>query len=82
MDIPTCTCWTLPQILVEHGFFPTAPSQPHVAISINFLEFYNVLFEHTGDAITAITSALTNLYTRQGYSVKDDEVRVYKPHEE
>lgn len=81
MDIPSCACQSLPQVLVERGFFPTAPSQPRIAVSIDFLEFYNALFEHTGDAITAIASALANLYARRGYSVKTDEVCALEPRE-
>ena len=27
--------------LIEQGFFPTAPSQPNLAVSISFLEFYS-----------------------------------------
>ena len=81
MDITMCTCQSLPQILVEHRFFPTTLNQPRIAISTNLLEFYNMLFEHTGDAITAITSALSNLYARQGYSIKTNEVSFQELHE-
>lgn len=81
VDIPACACQSLPQVLVERGFFPTAPSQPRLAVSIDFLEFYNALFEHTGDAVTAIASALANLYARRGYSVKTDEVSSPEPRE-
>lgn len=62
------------QLLVERGFFPTAPNQPRLAISIDFLEFYYALFEHTGDAVTAITSALSKFYARRGFPVKNEQV--------
>jgi hypothetical protein len=45
IDLPTCSCRPFITVLVENGFFPTAPTQPNLAISIDFLEFYYALFE-------------------------------------
>ena len=50
--------------LIEQGFFPTAPSQPNLAVLISFLEFYRVLFERMGDAVTAVVAVLSNFYDR------------------
>ncbi|KIK25365.1 hypothetical protein PISMIDRAFT_96876 [Pisolithus microcarpus 441] len=34
-----CKCITLPQLLLCNGLLPTAPSQPHMAVSIELLDF-------------------------------------------
>ena len=57
--------------MIDRGFFPTAPHQPRLAISIDFLELYHALFEHTGDAVTAMSAALSKLYARRGYPVNN-----------
>ena len=69
-----CKCTPFAERLIEQGFFPTAPSQPNLAVSISFLEFYRTLFERTGDAVTAIAAALSNFYDRRGYPVVDKKV--------
>jgi hypothetical protein len=76
VDIKSCSCHSLASILVEHGFFPTAPNQPRIAISIDFLELYHALFEHTGDAVTAMSAALSKFYLRRGYPVNNKKVRL------
>jgi hypothetical protein len=60
--------------LVEHGFFPTAPSQPNLAVSIDFLEFYYALFEQSADAIGAMAAALSKFYNRRGFPVNGPNV--------
>ncbi|KAI5990332.1 hypothetical protein F5J12DRAFT_907598 [Pisolithus orientalis] len=50
----SCTCTSLPQLLLCSGLFPTAPSQPHLAISVELLAFYQALFEHSCDLINAL----------------------------
>ena len=69
-----CKCTHFAVRLIEQGFFPTAPSQPNLAVSILFLEFYRALFERTGDAVSAVTAALSNFYNRRGYPVVDKKV--------
>ncbi|KIO03678.1 hypothetical protein M404DRAFT_145490, partial [Pisolithus tinctorius Marx 270] len=54
----------LPQVLLRSGLFPTAPSQPHIAISIELLGFYRALFECSCDSINALASALNTHYER------------------
>ncbi|KAI6159699.1 hypothetical protein EDD17DRAFT_1444920, partial [Pisolithus thermaeus] len=49
----------LPQLLVHNGLFPTTPSQPCIAVSIELLGFYHALFEHSCDAINRICAAYT-----------------------
>ncbi|KAI6112818.1 hypothetical protein F5141DRAFT_1272645 [Pisolithus sp. B1] len=59
-----CDCVTLPQLLVRNGLFPTAPSQPRVAVSVELLGFYRALFERSCDAINALASVLHTQYTQ------------------
>ncbi|KAK1223885.1 hypothetical protein PQX77_013219 [Marasmius sp. AFHP31] len=62
-----CRCRSLPQVLITHGLFPTSPSQPRMAISLELLEFYRSLSQHTSDAVTALASGLTMVYRRRGF---------------
>ncbi|KAG1784984.1 uncharacterized protein HD556DRAFT_1250578 [Suillus plorans] len=71
IDVLSCTCSTLQQVLVHHGLFPTAPSQPRMAVSVDLLSFYRALFERSCDAINALASALKNHYSRRGYQMTD-----------
>ncbi|KAF8229912.1 hypothetical protein L208DRAFT_1423974 [Tricholoma matsutake] len=54
------------QILIANGLFPTAPTQPCMAVSI-LLDFYHVLFERSCDAINVMASVLNTFYTCQGF---------------
>ncbi|KAG1791590.1 uncharacterized protein HD556DRAFT_1240464, partial [Suillus plorans] len=65
----------LPQVLLHHGLFPTAPLQPRMAVSVDLLSFYRALFERSCDAINALASALKTHYSRRGFQVTDSEVR-------
>ncbi|OCH83923.1 hypothetical protein OBBRIDRAFT_815662 [Obba rivulosa] len=53
------------------GMFPTSPTLPRIAVSVDLLEFYFAIFERSGDAITALARALRNYYTRRGWRVLD-----------
>jgi hypothetical protein len=70
INVTGCTCETIPQVLVSHGLFPTAPSRPQMAVSIELLEFYSCLFEQSCDAINALAAALRAFYARRGFSLK------------
>jgi hypothetical protein len=72
--VKSCDCRQLSSVLIDHGFFSTVPNQPCLVISINFLELYHALFEYTGDAITAISAALSKLYTQRGFHVNNKKV--------
>ncbi|KAG1859382.1 hypothetical protein DFJ58DRAFT_840241 [Suillus subalutaceus] len=76
IDVLSCTCSTLQQVLVHHGLFPTAPSQPRMAVSVDLLSFYRALFERSCDAINALASALKNHYSRRGYQMTDAQGEV------
>ncbi|KAG1848709.1 hypothetical protein DFJ58DRAFT_662803, partial [Suillus subalutaceus] len=65
----------LPQALLHHGLFPTAPSQPRMVVSVDLLSFYRALFERSCDTINALASALKTHYSRQGFQVTDSQVR-------
>jgi hypothetical protein len=64
----------LPQVLLHHGLFPTAPSQPRMAVSVELLSFYRALFERSCDAINALASALKTHYSRRGFVMTDTQV--------
>ncbi|KAG2092828.1 uncharacterized protein F5147DRAFT_821605 [Suillus discolor] len=55
-------CLFLIVILVFHGLFPMAPSQPRMAVSVKLLAFYQTLFERSCDAVNALASALHTHY--------------------
>ncbi|KAG1863946.1 hypothetical protein C8R48DRAFT_833650 [Suillus tomentosus] len=76
IDVLSCTCLTLQQVLVHHGLFPTAPSQPRMAVSVDLLSFYRALFECSCDAINALASALKNHYSWRGYQMTDAQGEV------
>ena len=62
------------QALVENGFFPTAPSQLQMAVSIHLLQFYRTLFEQSCEAVNALSTALHTFYTERGFNVLDKKV--------
>ncbi|KAG6849270.1 hypothetical protein H0H93_009877 [Arthromyces matolae] len=67
LTVQSCNCRSLAQVLVSNGLFPTAPSQPRMAISILLLDFYHTLFERSCDAVNALASALTSFYLSRGF---------------
>ncbi|KIK17307.1 hypothetical protein PISMIDRAFT_111795, partial [Pisolithus microcarpus 441] len=69
INVLSCDCSMLPQTLISHGLFPTAPSQPWMAVSVELLLFYCVLFKHSCDAINALAAALNTYYSRHGFRV-------------
>ena len=73
-----CTCICFAEHLIIQGLFPTAPTQPKLAISITFLEFYIALFKWMGNAVMAIATTLSNFYERRGYPVEDKKVCLMK----
>ncbi|KAI6160803.1 hypothetical protein EDD17DRAFT_1445649, partial [Pisolithus thermaeus] len=64
----------LPQTFISHGLFPTAPSQPWMAVSVELLSFYHVLFEHSCDAINALAATLNMYYSRCSFRVTNQKV--------
>ncbi|KAG2111091.1 hypothetical protein DEU56DRAFT_936200, partial [Suillus clintonianus] len=56
-------------LLIHHGLFPTAPSQPRMAVSVDLLAFYRALFERSCDAVHALASALKTHYSRRGFQM-------------
>ena len=74
-EFHSCACSPLPNTLVKSGLFPTAPSLPRVAVSIDLLDFYFALFERSADAITALAGALKTLYQRRGFPILNEKVK-------
>ena len=70
----TCECNTLPQALIRNGLFPTSPSQPRLAISIDLLDLYFAFFERSADAVSALAGALKTMYCRRGFSILNGKV--------
>ncbi|KAJ8091866.1 hypothetical protein PM082_021102 [Marasmius tenuissimus] len=77
-SISHCRCQTLTQSLVLRGFFPTAPSQPRMAIAIHLLEFYQALCEQSSDAVTALAGALEVTYRWRGLPLLDSAGKLMK----
>ncbi|KAJ2911476.1 hypothetical protein MD484_g8939, partial [Candolleomyces efflorescens] len=72
-SISYCTCESVAAILIRHGLFPCAPSQPKQEIHIPLLDFYQALFERSCDAVNALVSALVTHYTRRGFPVRHSD---------
>jgi hypothetical protein len=66
-EIVACECEDLVEVLVNHGLFPTSPSQPRMAVSIPLIQLYHALFERSCDAINAFAHALNTFYGRRGF---------------
>ena len=66
-EIVACECEDLVAVLVNHGLFPTSPSQPRMAVSIPLIQLYHALFERSCDAINAFAHALNTFYGRRGF---------------
>ncbi|KAH6901163.1 hypothetical protein BKA70DRAFT_1062794, partial [Coprinopsis sp. MPI-PUGE-AT-0042] len=75
VTVAICKCHSLPQILVKHSLFPTAPHQPRTALGIEVLEFFRALFERSSEATQALAHALNTYYARRGFYLynRDDE---------
>ncbi|KIM55668.1 hypothetical protein SCLCIDRAFT_85513, partial [Scleroderma citrinum Foug A] len=62
------------QTLVSHRLFPTVPSQPWMAVSVELLSLYGTLFKCSCDAINALAAALKKYYNRWGFYVTNQQV--------
>ena len=74
IDVSSCICSTLPHTLISSGLFPTAPTQPRMAVSVELLSFFRAIFERSCDATHALAAALTTYYARRGFRVMDHKV--------
>ncbi|OJT12711.1 hypothetical protein TRAPUB_10739 [Trametes pubescens] len=68
-----CGCISVAQVLVKNGLFPTSPTSPRVAVSIDLLDFYFALFERSADAVSALASALKSIYQRRGFPILNEK---------
>ena len=73
-DISSCECQNIFHVLMRHGLFPTAPSQPRMVISTDLLDFFRALFERSCDAVNALASTLNSFYTRRGFRLLNKQV--------
>ncbi|KAL0062018.1 hypothetical protein AAF712_011096 [Marasmius tenuissimus] len=67
----SCSCQSLAQTLVLHGFFPTSPSRHRMAIAFSLLELYQGLCRHSSDAVTSLAAALETTYKHRGFRLLD-----------
>ena len=74
LDIEYCECNDMFQVLVYNGLFPTSPSKPRMAVSINLLDFYHALFERSCNTVNAMASALNSYYIHRGFVVLNSQV--------
>ncbi|KAI9455389.1 hypothetical protein HD554DRAFT_2240444 [Boletus coccyginus] len=66
-------------LLFNHNLFPTAPLQPHMAISIDLLAFYHALFKWSCDTVNALSSALHTHYIQRGFHMVNNNEPVQEP---
>ncbi|KAG6808047.1 hypothetical protein H0H92_005592 [Tricholoma furcatifolium] len=71
ISVTFCECQSLPQVLLLHGLFPTAPTNPRMAVFVHLLDFYQALFERTCDAVNALSHALNAYYQRRGFVLRN-----------
>ena len=74
IDVSSCPCSTLPHTLISHGLFPTAPTQPWMAISIELLSFFHAIFKCSCNMTHTLAAALSTYYARRGFRVTDHKV--------
>jgi hypothetical protein len=77
IEVLACKCQPALQLFIENGLFPTAPSQPRMAVSIDLLNFYHALFERSCDAVNAMAAALNTFYRRRGFHMFNKKVRFH-----
>ena len=65
--VESCSCQNIMTTLVLNGLFPTSPSRPRVAMSIDLLELYHAFFQRSCEAVTAVAAALKVFYTFRGF---------------
>ncbi|KAG6824273.1 hypothetical protein H0H92_007384 [Tricholoma furcatifolium] len=73
LSVYLCECQTLPEVLLSHGLFPTAPTNPRMAVSVHLLDFYQALFERSCDAVNALSQALNSYYRRRGFTLSNQK---------
>ena len=63
--------------LIREGYFPTQPTEPQMAISIDFLQFLIKLSHRSGDAVTAVAHTMKDFYSDRGYPMLHLDVSGY-----
>jgi hypothetical protein len=77
LNVESCECVDMFQVMVSNGLFPTSPSKPRMAVSISLLDFYDALFQRSCDAVNAMASALNSHYSRRGFVLLNTKVSVF-----
>ena len=63
-------CSALPTVLVEHGYFPSAPVHPPVAFSFDVLEHHTYLTAQHMTPVSASKAALVHLLNLHGVTLE------------
>ncbi|KAJ2930749.1 hypothetical protein H1R20_g6330, partial [Candolleomyces eurysporus] len=61
-EVTACNCEPLAIVLVRNGLFPTAPTNPRQAVSLELLDLFLALMQRSSDAVTALAAALNTSY--------------------
>ncbi|KAJ7774618.1 hypothetical protein DFH07DRAFT_865897 [Mycena maculata] len=78
ISLTTCECVPIAVLLVGVGLFPSSPTKPKTAVSIDLLDIYRALFERSCDAVTALAAALHTIYLRRGFEVVSQAGNIIK----
>ncbi|KAJ2913948.1 hypothetical protein MD484_g6465, partial [Candolleomyces efflorescens] len=65
--VQACLCESACHVLVRNGLFPTAPTNPRQAVSLELLDLFLALTERSSDAVTAMATALNTTYRNRGF---------------
>lgn len=66
-EVTACSCEPAAVVLVRNGLFPTAPTNPRQAVSIELLDLFLALTQRSSDAVTALAAALNTSYKTRGF---------------
>ncbi|KAJ2931252.1 hypothetical protein H1R20_g5859, partial [Candolleomyces eurysporus] len=66
-EVTACNCEPLAIVLVRNGLFPTAPTNPRQAVSIELLDLFLALTQRSSDAVTALAAALNTSYKNRAF---------------
>ncbi|KAJ2934568.1 hypothetical protein H1R20_g2518, partial [Candolleomyces eurysporus] len=67
--VQVCPCEPICHLLVRNGLFPTAPLLPRQAVSVELLDLFLALTEHSSDAVTAMSAALNASYRKRAFAI-------------
>lgn len=72
--VQSCQCESACHALLRSGLFPTSPSNPRQAISVELLDLFLALTARSSDAVTAMAAALNATYRNRGFIIANAKV--------